>query len=1121
MIEFRALGSVELVGPEGADTRAVLARPKLLGLLSFLTVGASRGFHRRDSLIGVFWAELDQARARSAVRQSLYRLRQFLGEGVIETRGDDEVAVSERVFRCDVRAFEDALQRGERDTALGLYRGDLLAGFYVPDAPEFERWIDQRRKELRQLASNAAWEVADQEAARRMTQAAGQWSRRARELAPLDERLLRRVITLLDRLGDRAGAVREYETFARRMADELELEPSPETRALVERVRERGEVVAEGAPVSPPAIDGSPVGSSIPAFPQSAREARLARSVADRYRLEREIGVGGMATVYLARDLRHERDVAIKVLHPELAEHLGPARFLREIKIAANLTHPHIVPVYDSGSADGQLYYVMPHIDGESLRDRLDREGQLGLDEALGIAGDVGEALAHAHGQGVVHRDIKPENILLSGGHALVADFGIARSPSFASESRLTTAGMALGTPLYMSPEQCADSGEIDGRSDVYSLGCVLYEMLGGEPPFTGPIAEVIVRQHVNSAPRPIVDLRPSVPRNVSAVIAKALAKTPADRFRTASDFVAALARNAAGPGARLLQAPRRIAVLVAVPAALVLIAAIILGLSRNGTNETPTLDRNRVVVVPLHNRTGDTDLALLGNLAADWIAQGLREIEVIDVVPTATAINPGPDVANTAETSESTAARLAGEATGAGTVVAGAYYRRGDSLEFQVQVIDAVEERLLRAVAPVTGPLAVSGTILDSLRRRVAATVAAALDRRLMASSAASPPPSLEAYRAYLEGHRAFYHGVPLRMRETLEFMYQAVALDSTFADPRFFLVLAHANLGEHRAADSNAQLLVPFRSRFSPYQRAFLDWLIAGLRGDRVAALQAARARGSAVDIAVEALKSNRPYESIEILSETDDLSTFYFQWQTLMEALHMVGDYSRELIQTRHARDVYPDRLMMLGNELRALAALGRLDEVKRGLDESLLLPPEGGIVAVGVMGDVAAELRAHGFRDASLTVAERAVRWFHSRPSEEAATIRSKAGLAMTLYLAERWDEARALFQEVASAAPGDVTIQGYLGLLAARRGDREEALRISGQLQGMADPYDFGRDIYLQACIAAQLGDLDRAMVLLREAYARGRPFGILLHRDLDLEPLRDYPPFQEFIKPKG
>jgi serine/threonine-protein kinase len=438
-----------------------------------------------------------------------------------------------------------------------------------------------------------------------------------------------------------------------------------------------------------------------------------------------------MATVYLARDLKHERDVAVKLMHPDLAAHMGPERFLHEIKIAANLTHPHIVPVYDSGSADGRLYYVMPYIDGESLRDRLEREGQLPLGDALAITRDVGEALAHAHSHGVVHRDIKPENILLSGDHALVADFGIARAVSVASEHRLTRTGLVLGTPLYMSPEQTAGSSEVDSRSDVYSLGCVLYEMLGGEPPFTGPTADGIARQHVHSVPRPITDLRATVPDTVSAAIAQALAKTPADRFSSAARFVDVLAGEA-GDRAWPFRVRRRTAVLIAVPASLIAIAALIIGLSRDPPNPAPALDRNRVVVVPLENRTGDTALAVLGSLAADWIARGLQEIDVIEVVPTATAVNPGPDVASVAESSDAGTARAAGMATRAGTVVAGSYYRRADSLEFQTQVIDAEQERLLPRSAHRGRPWT-----------RCAAAWSRRSPRRSISGSSARPPPA------------------------------------------------------------------------------------------------------------------------------------------------------------------------------------------------------------------------------------------------------------------------------------------------------------------------------------------------------------------------------------------
>jgi tetratricopeptide (TPR) repeat protein/tRNA A-37 threonylcarbamoyl transferase component Bud32 len=274
---------------------------------------------------------------------------------------------------------------------------------------------------------------------------------------------------------------------------------------------------------------------------------RLSGALADRYRIEREIGRGGMATVYLAEDLKHHRKVAIKVMAPELAATLGPDRFLREVEISARLDHPHILPLYDSGDAGGFLFYVMPHVEGESLRDRLEREHQLPLDEALSIAREVADALSYAHGHEVIHRDIKPANIMLAGGHARVADFGIARALTVAGGDRLTATGVAVGTPAYMSPEQAAGSQELDGRSDLYSLGCVLYEMLAGSPPFTGP-ADSVVRQHLSVDPAPITNLRPVVPPEVANVIMRVLAKTPADRFSPAAQFAEALRPRAAAP---------------------------------------------------------------------------------------------------------------------------------------------------------------------------------------------------------------------------------------------------------------------------------------------------------------------------------------------------------------------------------------------------------------------------------------------------------------------------------------------------------------------------------------------------------------------------------------------
>jgi eukaryotic-like serine/threonine-protein kinase len=268
---------------------------------------------------------------------------------------------------------------------------------------------------------------------------------------------------------------------------------------------------------------------------------RLGAALADRYRIERELGAGGMATVYLAEDLKHDRRVAIKVLKPELAAVIGGERFVTEIKTTAALQHPHILPLFDSGAADGFLYYVMPFVDGESLRDRLDREKQLSVDESVKIAASVASALQYAHERGIVHRDIKPANILLHAGEPVVADFGIALAISAAGGGRLTETGMSVGTPHYMSPEQATADRDVSARSDIYALGCVLYEMLTGDPPHTGPTAQAVLMRILTEDPRDVGEVRRAVPPHVRDALTRALEKLPADRFENADEFKRAL----------------------------------------------------------------------------------------------------------------------------------------------------------------------------------------------------------------------------------------------------------------------------------------------------------------------------------------------------------------------------------------------------------------------------------------------------------------------------------------------------------------------------------------------------------------------------------------------------
>src|SRR6184192_3817212 len=316
---------------------------------------------------------------------------------------------------------------------------------------------------------------------------------------------------------------------------------------------------------------------------------RLKDALADRYTLERELGAGGMATVYLAHDVRHNRKVAIKVMHAELAALIGAERFLKEIETTANFQHPHILPLFDSGQVEGTVFYVMPYVQGESLRSRLTRETQLPVAAAIRIAAEIAAGLDYAHRQGVIHRDIKPDNVLFHDGRALLADFGIALALGGDGRTRMTKAGASLGTPEYMSPEQAAGEQKQDPRTDVYALGVVLYEMLAGRPPFTGPSAQAIFAQVLSEEPRSLVLERKTVPHHIDAAVARALEKLPADRWQTVARFAEALTGATASSGTRGRRSPvalSRSAIPWAFSAAL-LVAVAWVGL-RNGRSARP-----------------------------------------------------------------------------------------------------------------------------------------------------------------------------------------------------------------------------------------------------------------------------------------------------------------------------------------------------------------------------------------------------------------------------------------------------------------------------------------------------------------------------------------------------
>jgi serine/threonine-protein kinase len=508
----------------------------------------------------------------------------------------------------------------------------------------------------------------------------------------------------------------------------------------------------------------------------------LADAFRDRYLLERELGRGGMATVYLARDLKHDRQVALKLLRPELAHELGPDRFLREIRLAARLQNPHILPLHDSGESAGLLWYTMPWIQGGSLRDRLHREGQLPIPDALAIARDVLAALAYAHEAGVVHRDIKPENILLADAVALVADFGIARAVEAAGAERLTETGLALGTSHYMSPEQAAADRRLDGRSDIYSAGCVVYEMLAGQPPFTGSSSQAVAARHALDPVPALRTVRPLVPEHVELAIAQALAKTPADRFASAAQFAAALAAPA--QARRKARAGRLM--YASALGAVTLLAGAWLAWRPARAAPSPLSDLKAVAVLPFRN---------LGDSADAYFVEGLTE-ELNSALVGIEGLAVRPHAAVAAQVAGGGDLVTLGRRLDAAYLVDGSVRRMGERLRVTVQLV-----RVDGQVTAWSRPFDVATADLFAIQDSIASQVTNALSVRLspVARSAIAGRGTSdgEAYNLYLRGK--YSSNLTLEgTRESVTLYQRAIGRDSNFALPWAGLAEAYGLLAQ-----------------------------------------------------------------------------------------------------------------------------------------------------------------------------------------------------------------------------------------------------------------------------------------------------------------------------------
>jgi serine/threonine-protein kinase len=871
-------------------------------------------------------------------------------------------------------------------------------------------------------------------------------------------------------------------------------------------------------------------------------ELTTGSTFAGRYQIIEEIGKGGMGRVYKVQDSKINEKIALKLIKPEIAKDKKTIeRFSNELKLARKIRHKNVCQMFDLGEERGTQFITMEYISGEDLRSSIRRFGQLPIGKSISIANQICEGLLEAHKQGVVHRDLKSNNIMIDNeGNVRIMDFGIAHS---LETKGITGAGVMIGTPEYMSPEQ-VEGKEVDQRSDIYSLGVILYEMVTGRVPFEGETPFTIGVKHKSETPKDPGELNAQVSEDLSHVILRCLEKEKEKRYQSTEELqfeLSFIEKGIPTTERKILKqktiTSKEITVKfnlrkLLIPGLFVLVVAVsALILFRR---PKISVDPNRVVVAIFENQTGDALLDPLGRMASDWISQRISQTGDIEVVPTMAVLQAYSMLHSKADVPQSAKLlRALAKDTGAGIMVYGTYYLANQELHFQAHITDVQNQKITRSLEPVKGGIDNKMDVIQSLSQKAMDALAVYFDKYYGEDPIAyKNPPPYEAYNEFLLGTGIFGLDYP----EAIRHFTRAVELDPSFLLAKIYLAVAYGNQGKYAEAATIVQFINKSREQFPPFYRHILDWYTATLKGDRKEALRSIIKAEKLYpkNIAINymhgfcELDINRPLETVKTYAKLDSVdpeivySRLSGAWriECLADALHMLADYKLELKEVRKVQEYYPNRLMLRAYEARTLAALGKIDAVREVIEKSLVVVPDSGTPG-DVMLEAAWELRAHGHMEAYQEIANQAVEWHQNRLRMKEVNEEMHHDLARALYTAEKWEEAQAVFEELAEGDPENIEYQGRIGLLAARKGERDKALEIFRELESIDRPYLFGKHTYMCARIVSLLGEKDQAVALLENAFTQGLRYGPYLHREMDLEPLRNYKPFQELLKPKG